>query len=100
MPPFTPTLREIFLLGVLLVVLLSGTSKLKSSNITVSSLTGLSSDTEPAVHRYSATKSVPFESQYSLQQLSAPLKWGLGRVPETEIVAHVPGTCLWLRVAC
>ena len=33
-----------------------------------------------------------FEAQYSLQTLNVPLSWGLGQVPETQIVAHVPGT--------
>lgn len=100
MPPFTPTLREIFLLGVLLVVLLSGTSKLKSSNISVSGIAGVGSNSDANEKLYSTTKSVPFESQYSLQQLNAPLQWGLGQVPETEIVAHVPGMYPAIILGC
>ncbi|CAL1709260.1 unnamed protein product [Somion occarium] len=98
MPPFIPTAREICLLAILLVVLLSGSSKLKSSNLNVSDITRLRGSSGSIEEPYMDTNSVPFDTQYSLQQLNTPLKWGLGQVPETEIVAHVPGWTIFDRL--
>ena len=88
MPSFAPTLREIFLLGCLLVFLvtfpktynppsLSEITKLRTNQF-------LGEDGEEAAP-------ATFNSTFSLQKLNAPFKWGLGQVPKTEIVVHVPG---------
>lgn len=101
MPPFLPTAREITLLTFLLVSLLYISSTFKSNNLTVSEIVklranaftgsvlgggyGRDDDTEK--------KPVTFESQYSLQTLNKPMYWGMGQVPQTQILAHVPGMC-------
>lgn len=88
MPPFVPTTREIFLLCLLLVGLLTFSTSIKPT--AVSDFAKLRSGiytVEDEVEQAPST----FESQYSLQALSMPLSWGLGQVPETKIVAHVPG---------
>ena len=89
MPPFVPTPREIFLLCLLLIGLLTFSTTIKPS--TVTDLTKIRSGhytIEDEVEEAPST----FEAQYSLQTLNVPLSWGLGQVPETQIVAHVPGT--------
>lgn len=90
MPPFIPTPREIFLLALLLVGLLTFSATVQPSNLSIPDLTKLRANLYP----FEGDAALPpptFESQYSLQALHAPLSWGSGQVPQTEIVAHVPG---------
>ncbi|KAI0070552.1 hypothetical protein K474DRAFT_1653669 [Panus rudis PR-1116 ss-1] len=97
MPPFIPTLREIALLAILLTLLLTGSSKFKSSNINVADLTKIHSGAT-VVEDATGVSSPTFEHEFVLQQLSRPLKWGMGQVPETDIIAHVPGWTIFDRL--
>lgn len=103
MPPFIPTPREISLLGVLLVFLLYVSTTLKTSNLTVRDIVNLRSNVLGGSGSGMGVggggggeewdgKQVTLESQYGLEQLNSPVKWGLGQVPQTQILAHVPGT--------
>ncbi len=88
MPPFVPTTREIFLLCLLLVGLLTFSTTIKPSSVSeFAKLRGGIYTVEDDAEQAPST----FQSQYSLQTLSMPLSWGVGQVPETKIVAHVPG---------
>ena len=89
MPAFFPTGREVVLLTLLLVILLSVSNTFKSAPISIAEITKLRSAyyaEEPE-----EVQPLSFESQYSLQSLTAPLNWGLGQVPQTQLLAHVPG---------
>lgn len=92
MPPFIPTSREIGLLAILLVFLLYASSSFKATTLTVSDIVKLRSNTY-STDEDTDGKPVTFESKYSLQALNTPLHWGLGQVPQTQILAHVPGMC-------
>ena len=88
MPSFVPTVREIFLLGGLLVFLLTFPTTYKTPSVSLSDIAqlryssyGEEEDVAPAT----------LESKFSLQSLNAPLVWGTGQVPKTDIVVHVPG---------
>ena len=90
MPLFVPTPREIVLLAFLLVGLLTLSTTIQPSKLSVSDLTKLRS----SFYTYEDDTPPPpatFESQYALQALNVPPNWGLGKVPQTQIVAHVPG---------
>ena len=90
MPPFIPTPREIFLLALLLVGLLTFSATVHPSNLSVPDLAKLGASFYPFDD--DAPPPPPtYESQFSLQTLHAPLSWGSGHVPQTQIVAHVPG---------
>ena len=89
MAPFTPTLREVFLLGCLLVFLCNFPTTYNPPSLTEIAKIRASQLGEEAEDVAPLT----LESKYSLQSLTAPLKWGLGQVPKTEIVVHVPGSC-------
>ncbi len=95
------------MLGLLLVSLLTFSTTFKPNTLSVSDLTKLRSGIYTADDEVDTTP-VTFESQYSLQSLNVPLSWGLGQVPQTQIVAHVPGMyhillatnvadCSWMR---
>ncbi|KZT10556.1 uncharacterized protein LAESUDRAFT_711704 [Laetiporus sulphureus 93-53] len=96
MPPLTPTSREIVLLAVLLVLLLTFTTTLPQNKRTITDL----------VRPYAAKEDdssaslgpATLESQYTLQSLNIPLRWGLGQVPETKVVVHVPGWTIFDRL--
>lgn len=90
MSPFVPTVREIFLLGGLLVFLLTFPTTYKSPSISLSDIAKLRSN--PFGEEAEDAPPVALESKYSLQSLNVPLAWGMGQVPKTEIVMHVPGT--------
>ncbi|KAJ3551278.1 hypothetical protein NM688_g4797 [Phlebia brevispora] len=97
MPPFVPTPREIFLLGLLLTGLLIFSTTIHPSTLSVSDLSKLRTNYYPTEDEVEPPPST-FESQYSLQALNVPLRWGLGQVPETQIVAHVPGWTIFDRL--
>lgn len=84
-----PTGREVVLLSLLLVFLLSISNSFRSAPISLAEITKLRNSyySEEAEN----VSPISFESQFSLKSLTAPLKWGLGQVPQTQIVAHVPG---------
>lgn len=92
MPPFIPTPREIFLLALLLVGLLTFSATVQPSNLSVPDLAKLGASLYPFEDDTPPPPST-FESQFSLQALHAPVSWGSGQVPQTQIVAHVPGMC-------
>ncbi|KAI1798393.1 hypothetical protein LXA43DRAFT_968715 [Ganoderma leucocontextum] len=94
MPPFHPTPREIFLLVVLFGCLLFFTANLQRHPAHVSDLTRSPYIVEDEI----ATKPLTLETQYTLQALNAPLSWGAGPVPETKIIAHVPGWTIFDRL--
>ena len=85
-----PTVREIFLLGGLLVFLLTFPTTYKTPSVSLSDIARLRSNDYYGEETESITP-VTYESKFSLQQLSAPLTWGVGQVPKTDIVVHVPG---------
>ena len=109
MPPFVPTVREIFLLGTLLVFLLTFPTTYNSPTASLREIAKLRSN--PYGEEAENATPVTFESKYSLQSLNIPLVWGLGQVPKTDIVVHVPGAwlihflddrcshCLWCNAA-
>ena len=90
MASFFPTVREIFLLGGHLVFLLTFPTTYKTPSVSLSDIARFryndyyGEETEDIAP-------VTFEDRFSLQELSAPLTWGMGQVPKTEIVLHVPG---------
>lgn len=90
MPPFNPTARELFLLTVLLGSLLFFSATFPRNSSSVSDLIRAS-----PFALQDDLDSVPLEleTQYTLQALNPPLRWGAEPVPETKIVAHVPGEC-------
>ncbi len=87
MPPFHPTPREILLLILLFGCLLFFTANLQRRPGHVSDLIRSPYIVEDEV----TAKPLTLETQYTLQTLNAPLSWGTGPVPETKIIAHVPG---------
>ena len=87
MPPFHPTSREILLLTILFGCLLFFSATLHKTPGTTSDLVHSPFIVEEEV----ATQPLTLETQYTLQVLNTPLSWGTGQVPETKIVAHVPG---------
>ena len=87
---YAPTAREIFLLAILLVALVTFTGTFQSSSLSVSEVAKLRSS-QFAGHIEEEPTSIKFEEKFSLHSLHAPLLWGKGEVPETEIVTHVPG---------
>ncbi|KAI0746550.1 hypothetical protein C8Q80DRAFT_1175836 [Daedaleopsis nitida] len=88
MPPFRPTARELVLLTALLASLLYFTATSPRHSHTIEDLIALAPH---VVHDELDQLPSTFETQYTLQALNPPLRWGDGQVPETEIVAHVPG---------
>ncbi|PCH45121.1 hypothetical protein WOLCODRAFT_106109 [Wolfiporia cocos MD-104 SS10] len=95
MAPLTPTPREVLLLTVLLVLLLTFSMNLPPYKSSISDLV------KPYIHFGDddiEAVSPTYESQYTLQSLSLPLSWGLGQVPETKIVVHVPGWTIFDRL--
>lgn len=88
MAPFVPTTREICLLTVLLTLLIVFTLNLPHDRRTLKDIVGPYTVYEDG----DISAVVPtLENQYSLQTLNRPLRWDAGPVPETKIVAHVPG---------
>ncbi|KAI0795666.1 hypothetical protein C8Q75DRAFT_863418 [Abortiporus biennis] len=93
MPPFVPTAREILLLTCLLGFLLSISSTFKPGNtpLSISDLARLKSS-NAYIEEDSEPVPLTYEGTYGLDKsLNAPLRWGQGTVPETKIIAHVPG---------
>lgn len=91
MPPFHPTPRELVLLTVLLVSLLFLSARFPSNPSSVSDLLRSSPH---VVEDELDVLPLALETQYTLQALNPPLSWEAGAVPETKIVAHVPGKSL------
>lgn len=87
MPPLAPTAREVVLLAVLLILLLVVTPNLPTS--AGDALTFSKAYLQST--KSSETLTPTLESQYTLQSLNPALAWGLGQVPETKVVVHVPG---------
>lgn len=87
MPPFHPTPREILLLVALFGCLLFFTANLQRHPGHASDLTHSPYVVEDEV----TAKPLTLETQYTLQALNVPLSWGAAPVPETKIIAHVPG---------
>ncbi|KAH9941287.1 uncharacterized protein BXZ73DRAFT_42246 [Epithele typhae] len=90
--PFSPTPREIVILCVLFVSLLY-----LSSSFTPSVENGVSQALDRSgfvVDDDSSALPMTLETQYTLQTLNPPLHWGTSHVPETKVVAHVPGNTL------
>ena len=92
MPPFYPTGREVVLLSLLLVVLLAVSSTFKANPISINDIAKLRNAYYPSDEPEEVAP-LTFESQFSLQTLSVPFAWGTGQVPQTQILAHVPGMC-------
>lgn len=90
MPPFRPTARELVLLAALLASLLYYTATTPRHSHTIEDIIA---HAPHVVHDELDQLPSTFETQYTLQALNPPLRWGEGQVPETEIVAHVPGEC-------
>ncbi|OCH84340.1 hypothetical protein OBBRIDRAFT_891849 [Obba rivulosa] len=95
MSPFTPTSREICLLALFLVFLLCLSTTFPQNATPISDLIQQYSyggqeemDVLPAT----------LETQYTLQSLNPPLSWGVGQVPQTKIVVHVPGWTIFDRL--
>ncbi|KAI0777523.1 hypothetical protein BD413DRAFT_467266 [Trametes elegans] len=95
MPPFTPTVREICLLSALFICLLYFSATFPRHSGAVSDLL---SSSPHVVEDEVDTLPLTLETQYTLQVLNRPLSWGLGQVPETKIVAHVPGWTIFDRL--
>ncbi|OBZ77624.1 hypothetical protein A0H81_02272 [Grifola frondosa] len=95
MPPLSPTAREIFLLAVLLICLLFFSATFPRNSGTVTDLIRPSSQ---AAEDLADVLPATIENQYTLQSLNQPLIWGLGQVPETEVVVHVPGWTIFDRL--
>ncbi|KAI0634976.1 hypothetical protein C8Q77DRAFT_1171784 [Trametes polyzona] len=95
MPPFTPTARELCLLTSLLIGLLyfSATFPRPSGSVAEYIRT-----TPHVVEDVLDVPSLKLETQYTLQALNPPFYWGTGQVPETKIVAHVPGWTIFDRL--
>ncbi len=87
---YAPTAREICLLGGLLVALVTFTGTFQSTSLSVSEVAKLRSSQFSGYIEEEPT-SITFNEKFSLASLHAPLLWGKGQVPETEIVTHVPG---------
>lgn len=89
MAPFSlPTIREICLLTALLTLLIVFTVNLPHDRRTLKYI----------VRPYTvyekddvSTAAPTLENQFTLQALHIPLRWDAGPVPQTNIVAHVPG---------
>ncbi|KIP06293.1 hypothetical protein PHLGIDRAFT_36005 [Phlebiopsis gigantea 11061_1 CR5-6] len=92
-----PTVREIFLLGGLLVFLLTFPTTYKPPTVSLSAIARLRSNDYYGEETEDVAP-VTYESRFSLQQLSAPLTWGVGQVPKTDIVVHVPGWTMFDRL--
>ena len=88
MAPFVPTVREICLLAVLLTLLIVFTVNLPHDQRTLKDIVGPYTVYEAGDV---STIAPTLENQYTLQTLNKPLRWDAGPVPETKIVAHVPG---------
>lgn len=91
MPSFAPTTREVFFLGGLLVFLVTFSATWKPNTLDVSVPANLRSAVLSGGQVEQDTSVVTYDSQFSMQALHAPLAWGKGEVPLTEVVAHVPG---------
>lgn len=88
MAPFLPTTREICLLTVLLTLLIVFTVNLPHERRTLKDIV------QPYTIYESgdvSTVTPTLENQFALQTLNIPLRWDAGPVPQTNIVAHVPG---------
>ncbi len=88
MPPIHPTAREIVLLTVLFASLLFFSATFPRNS---GSVTDILKTLPYVVEEELETTPLTLETQYTLQALNSPLSWGAGQVPETKIVAHVPG---------
>ncbi|KAH9855649.1 hypothetical protein C2E23DRAFT_866735 [Lenzites betulinus] len=95
MPPFTPTSREICLLGALFIGLLYFSATFPRHS---GSVTDLIRTSPHVVEDTLDVQPLTLETQYTLQALNPPFRWGLGQVPETKIVAHVPGWTIFDRL--
>ncbi|KAI0819451.1 hypothetical protein BC628DRAFT_1332737 [Trametes gibbosa] len=95
MPPFTPTPREICLLGALFIGLLYFSATFPRHS---GSVTDLIRASPHVVEDAGNVQPLTLETQYTLQALNPPFRWGLGQVPETKIVAHVPGWTIFDRL--
>ena len=95
MPPLSPTSREICLLAALFVGLLYFSATFPRHK---GAVTDLLRPSPHVVEQDLDSLPLTLETQYTLQSLNPPLRWGLGQVPETKIVAHVPGEQLILFV--
>ena len=96
MPPFHPTAREIVLLTVLFTSLLFFSATFPRNS---GSVTDILKTLPYVVEEELDTAPLTLETQYTLQALNRPLSWGAGQVPETKIVAHVPGELFVLYCA-
>ncbi|KAI0938832.1 hypothetical protein AcW1_001531 [Taiwanofungus camphoratus] len=95
MPPLAPTAREICLLTVLFAVLIFLSTTLPSNRRSINDfIRHYPQSDEDSVDVLAPT----LESQYTLQALNKPLSWGLGQVPQTKIVVHVPGWTIFDRL--
>ena len=94
--PFNPTAREVVILGVLLVSLLYLSATFPRNDGAISELLA---GKPYLVEEGSSVLPMTLETQYTLQSLNAPLSWGAEPVPETKIVAHVPGKCYLLPLS-
>lgn len=93
MAPFAPTVREVVLLTGLLIFLLTFPTTVKKTSLTLQEVARLRTSHYFGGDDAEDSTPVAFEDKFSLQTLNAPLNWGMGQVPQTEIVAHVPGMC-------
>jgi len=88
MPPFVPTARELVLLGVLLASLMYFSTTFSARDSTIS---GLMRPYILASEQDLDADLPTLATYYTLQSLNKPLSWGSAQVPETTLVAHVPG---------
>ncbi|KAH9940680.1 hypothetical protein B0H21DRAFT_753931 [Amylocystis lapponica] len=96
MPPLVPTSREICLLALLFAGLLFMSASLPKNS---RQLTELILPYSQVVQEGGGDAGAPtLETQYTLQSLNRPLSWGLGQVPQTKIVVHVPGWTIFDRL--
>ncbi|CDO73894.1 hypothetical protein BN946_scf185016.g51 [Trametes cinnabarina] len=95
MPPLTPTAREICLLTILFVGLLYFSATFPRNK---GAVTDFLQPSQSIIEAGLDTTPLTLETQYTLQSLNPPLSWGLGQVPETKIVAHVPGWTIFDRL--
>ncbi|KAF8158227.1 hypothetical protein B0H34DRAFT_797639 [Crassisporium funariophilum] len=88
MAPSPPTKREVLIVAVLLIALLFFSN---SSSATLPLSLGSSHDTLSSPNTPSADSHIP-------HSIDSQLTWGSSSVPETRIVAHVPGWTVFDRL--
>jgi len=85
----SPTRREVYLAILLLVSLLFVSQSRPDFDLPASVQTG-SSD------KQATPNSSNVEQAIAPQSLRDRIRWGAGEIPQTQILAHVPGEwCLW-----